>query len=800
MEEIKLSIISDEDKDEDIFISNISNKNNIFDIDEIKEEYKDWIKTLIIWMNQCTYRKVINEIEKRKERYKILGIFHLWKYKILKIKAIFKIILIKFKKYKQEIQKEIPPTITSIEFWFNQIYFILQELLTDFTPDTDDMIDLNSIKILKPIQSIIEIYLELINLLIKFYYLRPIHVAEICSYLSILNFFIPYISLLTDIKSIYFLQNLFLLKAKIFLQNRNYVESLEQQKIVINLCFKVFISITDLDKYLNILKPKKDEFSKNLYNIFLNYVLALYLRGITMEHLGDNQTAAQAYILCKLTYKKYLVEDNEQFGIFLNKLDNEARVNLDICNDVKITIKTRIESERKKGMKKRFKKSYLKYKASKYNNLQHSLINDNYYYRKIIKPRKIMKGIKDKNRVMQLEKFLSKIGENLYIHEENLNSNLVNRYTKAKYIISTITMIDNLLSKDFQHILMKMDNVEITRPKEEIKNMIDKTVLTKRVKLFNLNLEKKNKEKLLYNTYRNKCNILKQSKSSSEYKENLVGNPININKLKKIPIIRNNNKDEGFYTCSSKLFNQQNKKKKDHLSISQRMPNTNKYKNTILKDNVSNQTINVKEKNYRIKSAIDRVNKNKFLTSTYGQIIKYPVDRESFSKSQIMKKAYLDKYLDKEFVFQKQLLNSKINEVKNIDEIEIFDKRKVYESTERDFDMILNIQKSKYDTKFISNLLTMKHMKVNNEINKKKEKKSKMADLFVAQVQKDLSEGKYKKLKRRKGITEISIRNIIEQKNEDDMKKLSVECADLSFRRKKLENKRRRIILNSSKS
>jgi hypothetical protein len=77
-------------------------------------------------MNQCTYRKVINEIEKRKERYKILGIFYLWKYKILKIKAIFKIILIKFKKYKQEIQKEIPPTITSIEFWFNQIYFILQ--------------------------------------------------------------------------------------------------------------------------------------------------------------------------------------------------------------------------------------------------------------------------------------------------------------------------------------------------------------------------------------------------------------------------------------------------------------------------------------------------------------------------------------------------------------------------------------------------------------------------------------------------------------------------------------------------
>ena len=32
------------------------------------------------------------------------------------------------------------------------------------------------------------------------------------------------------------------------------------------------------------------------------------------------------------------------------------------------------------------------------------------------------------------------------------------------------------------------------------------------------------------------------------------------------------------------------------------------------------------------------------------------------------------------------------------------------------------------------------------------------------------------------------------------MKKLSVECADLSFRRKKLENKRRNLILNVLKS
>ena len=53
---------------------------------------------------------------------------------------------------------------------------------------------------------------------------------------------------------------------------------------------------------------------------------------------------------------------------------------------------------------------------------------------------------------------------------------------------------------------------------------------------------------------------------------------------------------------------------------------------------------------------------------------------------------------------------------------------------------------------------------------------------------------------RRKGITEINLKKLIERKNEDDMKKLSVECLDLSFKRKKLENKRRNLILNVLKS
>jgi hypothetical protein len=49
-------------------------------------------------------------------------------------------------------------------------------------------------------------------------------------------------------------------------------------------------------------------------------------------------------------------------------------------------------------------------------------------------------------------------------------------------------------------------------------------------------------------------------------------------------------------------------------------------------------------------------------------------------------------------------------------------------------------------------------------------------------------------------ISELNLKKAICLKNEDDMKKLSVECANLSHKKKQLENQRRNIILNVSKS
>ena len=541
-----------------------------------------------------------------------------------------------------------------------------------------------------------------------------------------------------------------------------------------------------------------------IFNNFVNYILAFYLRGVTFEHLGDMQKACQVYTQCKLIYMKYLIEDNEKFGMFLNKIDSEARLNLVINNDIKNIIKKRKENESKKVHKRKMRSSYIYFKNEfKTLKKEEKKVNDmnNYFnhYRKIIRPKNVVRGIKDKYRRKQLEKYLNHIGNKLYIEEENMNNNLINKYTKSKYILSTISMIDNLLSKDFQNVLMKMDNIEITKPKEEIKNMIEKTILIKRGKLFNINLKNKKGHNSALNLFKSHRNILHIEKNDyTGFKTSMAIDSYNNKEKKKINIKRNINSSKNFGLSSSILFNKQ--KQKNKLSISQRMPDTHYYKKRIFEEKDNKKNISIKNVNTRIKSAIERVKEKKRYISNYGKIVKYPIDKGNFSKSQLRKKKYLDKYLDKEFTFQKQLLNSKRNEVKDISEIQNFNQMNAYESAKRDFDMILNVQKSNYNTKFISNLITMKQIKINNDTSQKKDKKSKMNDLVLIKIKKDMIEARFNRQKKRKGLTEMNLKKIVDRKNEDDMKKLSVECADLSFKRKKLESKRRNLILNISRS
>ena len=73
MEEIKLYIISEDEKEKDqvnyLNDNSIDHKNKV-NIAEVKEEYSEWLKSLVRFMSSCNYRKVLMDINKREKDFK----------------------------------------------------------------------------------------------------------------------------------------------------------------------------------------------------------------------------------------------------------------------------------------------------------------------------------------------------------------------------------------------------------------------------------------------------------------------------------------------------------------------------------------------------------------------------------------------------------------------------------------------------------------------------------------------------------------------------------------------------------
>ena len=107
-------------------------------------------------------------------------------------------------------------------------------------------------------------------------------------YLSCVDKLMPFMEYSTDFNSIFLLQKLLLLRAKISLQNKNYIISLEFQKTVIKLGFRILLFMTDVYTGLNFIDLSiKNSFTKKIYFVFVNLLLAFYLRGVSCEQLGD---------------------------------------------------------------------------------------------------------------------------------------------------------------------------------------------------------------------------------------------------------------------------------------------------------------------------------------------------------------------------------------------------------------------------------------------------------------------------------------------------------------------------------
>lgn len=338
-------------------------------------------------------------------------------------------------------------------------------------------------------------------------------------------------------------------------------------------------------------------------------------------------------------------------------------------------------------------------------------------------------------------------------------------------------MIDELLSDDLKPILKKMKKVDVTKPGEEIKDLIDKALIKKQ---HQQNYIKENNKSIVTNKVIKKLNNTRVSSSINMKENNSIqttkdfGSDIKSNDHRFKNLKRRKEKrladafgGPGFnYSTGCEIINKDKK-----ITIPLLRNNFNIHKssyntfNKIIKEKTNNSSKFIKIKstltqNQRIKSGMSS------LRSSYEKVEKYEVDKDNFNKNMMRKKKFLDKFSNKEFLFLKNLLKTKSvfpEVIRPMDDLEL---KKIKQDANLNFNMKLELAKSGRGKKNLKNLI-----KTNLNMNKN------MKNKFIPN--------------RSNTSTDKSENNIMD--NDKKLEQLENECMNIALKKEKLIKKKYKI-------
>ena len=665
-------------------ISNIFEKESLINKKlHLKKEYSVWILSLKERMHKCQFRKVISDIELNYQKYETLS-SDIWECRVLKGQCILKIIHRKLHKYPLEIKKDQSKQRYNILFWFNQVFLILEQLVLTFRPELNKDINMEEESTLDKIELVVQLHLDTLYHLALFS-LSINEVIQTCSYFAMANNLQIFLDYSRHPRTMHIYQKICLLRASILIGNYDFENSLKYQKQCMDICFRELFCMIDFDEGLeNVSKMNKVQ-KKILSTNFTHLVLAFYLRGVCFEYFGKLNKAIEAYKQSRYFSVKFLNEAEPEFTLFCQRLEKRTFVYFDIIEN----LKKRVEKIKQRKMREELKKlqketnSFIGY-ASKQNN-------------ELLK--KIANGEKTRG-FANLEKTLDKFNFNEDIQEFELKKD--KEYPKTKFIMSTIRMIDTLLSKDFIDVVKDMKKIEI--------NNFDNDTLTR--------IRKRKKE---IDNGRVRIVLKNRSRSSECSSSNLDKSASFSNNIK--PLV--------------------NSKKGKSLSI---VPSL-RYQPKVVE--------------------------------------KLPFDEESFSKSYIKRKSYLEKYSKREITFLKKLLESKKNEG-NREKIDSPDPKKIKQDAENEFSIQFNIAKRKDNRTNFQKLIRRKsYTNLEKDLFNKTSmiNARKAANVTTSSIHNSIFGNK------RDNCIDLSDLDNVSKINNDMIKKLNYEYEQLASRSKSLTQK-----------
>ena len=666
-------------------ISNIFEKESLINKKlHLKKEYSVWILSLKERMHKCQFRKVISDIELNYQKYETLS-SDIWECRVLKGQCILKIIHRKLHKYPLEIKKDQSKQRYNILFWFNQVFLILEQLVLTFRPELNKDINMEEESTLDKIELVVQLHLDTLYHLALFS-LSINEVIQTCSYFAMANNLQIFLDYSRHPRTMHIYQKICLLRASILIGNYDFENSLKYQKQCMDICFRELFCMIDFDEGLeNVSKMNKVQ-KKILSTNFTHLVLAFYLRGVCFEYFGKLNKAIEAYKQSRYFSVKFLNEAEPEFTLFCQRLEKRTFVYFDIIEN----LKKRVEKIKQRKMREELKKlqketnSFIGY-ASKQNN-------------ELLK--KIANGEKTRG-FANLEKTLDKFNFNEDIQEFELKKD--KEYPKTKFIMSTVRMIDTLLSKDFIDVVKDMKKIEI--------NNFDNDTLTR--------IRKRKKE---IDNGQIRIVLKNRSRSSECSSSNL-------------------DKSASFSHNIKPLVNSKNGKS---LSI---VPSL-RYQPKVVE--------------------------------------KLPFDEESFSKSYIKRKSYLEKYSKREISFLKKLLESKKNEG-NREKIDSPDPKKIKQDAENEFSIQFNIAKRKDNRTNFQKLIRRKsYTNLEKDLFNKTSmiNARKAANVTTSSIHNSIFGNK------RDSYIDLSDLDNVSKINNDMIKKLNYEYEQLASRSKSLTQKR----------
>jgi len=717
---------------------------------KLQEKYEQWLINLKEYYSNKLYRQVIREIEEKKYHYKLLK-NEFWKIKLLRAKAILKLIKRKMTKHHNEVFLENSTQNFSLKFWFNQIFISLEELCLEIRFDINPQMDPNSKEVYILVQSLAEMHLEFLYYLCIFS-INTGEVMALLAYISNVDKLMQYLNLLLNNNIYDLFLDIQLIKIKLLIQNCNYIPAMDAIQVFFKIFFKDVIFHLDLEspitpEILSSSKKKDKKRNFGLCNIIIKIIMLYYLRGVISEHLGFYKNSIKAYQQCRWFSNIFMPNFNKPVFKYFRNMEKKYIVYNEVFNDIQEQFEMR-ENKAKQEKKNKSQRMLFLKKKNFYNSMENikyksfqTVKNNNY---KRLRSSSVVRGMSKKD----LVKALNNIGKRLYKEEANRSNNVFNKFGTNNFVLSTVNMVNNLLSKPFRDVLKKMDKVEVTKPQEEIKYLINKTLTIKRRKEFKEEMDKraKTKKKNPHSLHRNRSTSTDLNSTT-----NLNMRAFNTSIKQKLKLM-------------PKDGEKRNEKKIENVRYEASTSNVMRSKFFLS---------TMKNSNYKYK--------NKSTVLNYNKINKYSPDKDVFSSSLQSKKKYLDKFFEKELVFQKKLLKLKSFDMEKVT-TDDYNPQQVIKSAEQDFKIIKCFAESKNAKKNLINLVGENELK-NWEFNLKNK-----ARMRTNRKMNLLNINSLNNFMRLHHISQTRAKydpNNYEKNNDEKTKLLTMECAKLE----ELQNK-----------